>query len=213
MGGRSQGENRRSARRRARCHREVSRRKQRRDIPWSSTARRINSPCCRRAILHPEKLSVIANGVVINPKAFFDELDRIVKRRGPVGGNLLISDRAHVIFPYHMLEEAVLGKRPQRRRHRHNDAGHRHLLPRQSRPDARDPHRRFVPPAVLPRPVDGDYQIQKHDLERPRSRRRPARCRGDLQGVFRVRRAFGAARRQHDGPPAPGNRGRKAAAL
>ena len=61
-------------------------------------------------VLHPEKLSVIANGVVINPKAFFDELDRIVARRGPVGGNLLISDRAHVIFPYHMLEEAVLEK-------------------------------------------------------------------------------------------------------
>lgn len=61
-------------------------------------------------VLHPEKLSVIANGVVINPKAFFDELDRITARRGPVGGNLLISDRAHVIFPYHMLEEAVLEK-------------------------------------------------------------------------------------------------------
>ena len=45
-------------------------------------------------VLHPEKLSVIANGVVINPKAFFDELDRIIARRGPVGGNLLISDRA-----------------------------------------------------------------------------------------------------------------------
>lgn len=61
-------------------------------------------------ILHPEKLSVIANGVVINPKAFFEELDRIIARRGPIGSNLLISDRAHVIFPYHMLEEAVLEK-------------------------------------------------------------------------------------------------------
>lgn len=59
-------------------------------------------------VLHPEKLSVIANGVVINPKAFFEELDRITARRGPVGKNLLVSDRAHVIFPYHMVEEAVL---------------------------------------------------------------------------------------------------------
>ncbi len=59
-------------------------------------------------VLHPEKLSVIANGVVINPKSFFEELDRIIARRGPVGQNLLISDRAHVIFPYHMLEEAAL---------------------------------------------------------------------------------------------------------
>lgn len=61
-------------------------------------------------ILHSEKLSVIANGVVINPKAFFEELDSIVSRTGPVGENLLISDRAHVIFPYHMVEEAALEK-------------------------------------------------------------------------------------------------------
>ena len=37
-------------------------------------------------VLHPGKLSVIANGVVFNPKAFFEELDRITARRGPVGG-------------------------------------------------------------------------------------------------------------------------------
>ena len=61
-------------------------------------------------VLHPAKLSVIACGVVINPKAFFEELDQITARRGPIGSNLLISDRAHVIFPYHMLEEAVLEK-------------------------------------------------------------------------------------------------------
>ena len=61
-------------------------------------------------VLHPEKLSVIANGVVINPAAFFEELDGITSRRGTIGENLLISDRAHLIFPYHMLEEAALEK-------------------------------------------------------------------------------------------------------
>lgn len=62
-------------------------------------------------ILHPDLVSVIATGVVINPQAFLSELDSIVQRKGPVKpGKLLISDRAHVIFPYHMLEEAALEK-------------------------------------------------------------------------------------------------------
>lgn len=61
-------------------------------------------------ILHPDKTSVIATGVVINPKAFLSELDSIVDRIGDQKSELLISDRAHIIFPYHMLEEAALEK-------------------------------------------------------------------------------------------------------
>jgi adenylosuccinate synthase len=62
-------------------------------------------------ILHPKVVSVIATGIVLDPKAFLSELDAITARRGPlVPGSLLISDRAHVIFPYHVLEEAVLEK-------------------------------------------------------------------------------------------------------
>jgi adenylosuccinate synthase len=62
-------------------------------------------------ILHPKVVSVIATGIVLDPRAFLQELDSITKRRGPLApGSLLISDRAHVIFPYHMLEEAVLEK-------------------------------------------------------------------------------------------------------
>jgi adenylosuccinate synthase len=62
-------------------------------------------------ILHPKVVSVIATGIVLDPKAFLLELDSIIKRRGPLApGSLLISDRAHVIFPYHVLEEAVMEK-------------------------------------------------------------------------------------------------------
>ena len=67
-------------------------------------------------ILHPRVVSVIAAGVVINPKALLDEMDGIAQRRGPIGENLLISDRAHLIFPYHMREESVLEN------HRKDDA-------------------------------------------------------------------------------------------
>ena len=61
-------------------------------------------------ILHESIVSVVATGVVINPQALVAELDDIIRRRGPVDGRLLISDRAHVIFPYHMAEEAALEK-------------------------------------------------------------------------------------------------------
>jgi len=61
-------------------------------------------------ILHPSKISVIATGVVIHPKALLDEMDSIIAQNGPIGDNLLISDRAHIIFPWHMLEEAALEK-------------------------------------------------------------------------------------------------------
>lgn len=58
-------------------------------------------------VLHPQVTSVIATGVVINPKALLGEMQGIKEKGGHVGENLLISDRAHVIFPYHMLEEAA----------------------------------------------------------------------------------------------------------
>jgi len=61
-------------------------------------------------ILHPNVTSVIATGVVINPKALIAEIDSVEARKGSVGKHLLISDRAHVIFPWHILEEKVLEK-------------------------------------------------------------------------------------------------------
>lgn len=60
-------------------------------------------------ILRDGITSVVATGVVINPKAFLAELDGIVSRRGPVSPERFkVSDRAHVIFPYHTAEEAIL---------------------------------------------------------------------------------------------------------
>ncbi len=60
-------------------------------------------------ILRPGVTSVISNGVVINPKALLGEIDN-VRKQGVEIGQLYISDRAHVIFPYHMVEEAGLEK-------------------------------------------------------------------------------------------------------
>jgi adenylosuccinate synthase len=64
-------------------------------------------------ILHPGKLCVIGNGVVIDPKVLTDELDEL-RRRGVETRSLRISANAHLIMPYHMLldhaGEAKLGK-------------------------------------------------------------------------------------------------------
>jgi len=64
-------------------------------------------------ILHPGKLCVIGNGVVIDPKILTDELDDL-RRRGVNTGALRISANAHLIMPYHMLldhaGEIKLGK-------------------------------------------------------------------------------------------------------
>ena len=62
-------------------------------------------------ILHDSVVSVIATGVVIHPKAFLDELGSLVSRRGAVPPErLMISDRAHVVFPYHMAQEVAFEK-------------------------------------------------------------------------------------------------------
>ncbi len=52
-------------------------------------------------ILHKRKICVIGNGVVVDPKALFDEIKMLEARGIGVEGRLFISENAHVIFPYH----------------------------------------------------------------------------------------------------------------
>lgn len=52
-------------------------------------------------ILYPNKLSIIGNGVVVNPESLVAELDYLAEN-GVTADNLRISDRAHVILPYHI---------------------------------------------------------------------------------------------------------------
>ena len=52
-------------------------------------------------ILHPQVRSVIATGVVLDPAKLIEEIDGLTARGIAVGGNLAISDRAHVVLPYH----------------------------------------------------------------------------------------------------------------
>ena len=58
-------------------------------------------------VLRPHLRSVIANGVVIYPPRFLEEVENLRKAGIGIGPNLAISDHAHVIFPYHMEEERL----------------------------------------------------------------------------------------------------------
>jgi adenylosuccinate synthase len=66
-------------------------------------------------ILHDGIVCVIGNGVVVDPQALFDEIDEIAKAGIAIDGRLRISDKAHLILPYHreldLLSEARRGER------------------------------------------------------------------------------------------------------
>jgi adenylosuccinate synthase len=57
-------------------------------------------------IFNPGVVCIIANGVVINPAVLIGEIDRL-NERGVDTGNLFISDRAHLIMPYHLLLDGL----------------------------------------------------------------------------------------------------------
>lgn len=59
-------------------------------------------------ITWPGLQCVIGNGTVIHPSKLLSEIDELVSRGLGIEGRLLISNRAHVIFPYHIEEERVV---------------------------------------------------------------------------------------------------------
>ena len=66
-------------------------------------------------ILHSGITCVIGNGVVIDPQALFAEVDELARAGIDVDRRLVISDKAHLILPYHrdldLLSEARRGER------------------------------------------------------------------------------------------------------
>jgi adenylosuccinate synthase len=66
-------------------------------------------------ILHEGIACVIGNGVVVDPQALFAEIEEIGRAGIDVGERLIVSDKAHLILPYHreldLLSEARRGER------------------------------------------------------------------------------------------------------
>jgi adenylosuccinate synthase len=59
-------------------------------------------------IINPDKACIIGNGVVVDPEKLLQEIDSLRQRGIEVGDNLRVSDRAHVVMPYHKQHDAAL---------------------------------------------------------------------------------------------------------
>jgi len=57
-------------------------------------------------IVYGTPISIIGNGVVVDPKALLDEINYIQKKG--ISPKLMVSDRAHVIMPYHIALDGAL---------------------------------------------------------------------------------------------------------
>jgi len=57
-------------------------------------------------VIYGDPLSVIGNGVVVDPKALINEIEYL-KEKG-INPRLIVSDRAHVIMPYHIALDSAL---------------------------------------------------------------------------------------------------------
>lgn len=57
-------------------------------------------------VLRKDKMVVIGNGVAFDPEVFFSEVESL-KKRGIAPAKIVISDRAHVVMPYHKLMDEV----------------------------------------------------------------------------------------------------------
>src|SRR5947209_4688032 len=68
-------------------------------------------PC---GVLRPDRKSVIGNGVVLDPVAFLSEVAALRKAGLEVDGRLFVSNRAHVILPYHRMIELAAENAPGR---------------------------------------------------------------------------------------------------
>ena len=61
-------------------------------------------------ILHGGATCVIGNGVVLDPETLFKELDGLTGRGVTTTGRLFVSERAHLVLPYHKLLDAASEK-------------------------------------------------------------------------------------------------------
>ncbi len=58
-------------------------------------------------IIRPEKIAAIGNGVVVDPESLLREIRKIEENGVSVGRRLMVSDRAHLILPYHRAHEVA----------------------------------------------------------------------------------------------------------
>ena len=65
-------------------------------------------------ILNPGVINVVTPGVVINPSTILKEIEALQARQIEVGANLMLSDRAHIVCPWHIAEDRAQDGQPVR---------------------------------------------------------------------------------------------------
>lgn len=63
-------------------------------------------------ILNPKTICIIGQGVVIDPQTLIEEINLLKKLGIKIKGRLLISNRAHLVMPYHKMFDQLKGKNP-----------------------------------------------------------------------------------------------------
>lgn len=63
-------------------------------------------------VLNAAAINLVCPGVVLNPPTILQEIDGLEQRGIELSGRLMISDRVHVVFPWHLEEDRVLNERP-----------------------------------------------------------------------------------------------------
>ncbi|QDV13945.1 Adenylosuccinate synthetase [Rosistilla oblonga] len=61
-------------------------------------------------ILHPAVQNMITPGVVINPTTLLEEIDGLAGRGVRCADNMRISERAHLVMPWHMIEDRIINE-------------------------------------------------------------------------------------------------------
>ena len=62
-------------------------------------------------ILNPGVQNIVTGGVVLDPPTLLAEMDSLASRGIHIGGdNLLLSDRSHVVFPWHFAEDKAMNE-------------------------------------------------------------------------------------------------------
>jgi adenylosuccinate synthase len=78
-------------------------------------------------ILYPDKTCVLGNGVVINPGVVLKEI-KDMRDKGVDISRVVISDRAHVVLPYHQVSGRAAGSSFGQGQDRHHQGRYRTLL-------------------------------------------------------------------------------------
>jgi adenylosuccinate synthase len=64
-------------------------------------------PC---GVFWPDALNVIGNGVVVDPDVLLEEIDDLKSRGIDIGHRIVVSERAHLIMPYHVVLDELAEK-------------------------------------------------------------------------------------------------------